>query len=129
MDGKFVFSHSNCTLFSQIGMNSALNRAIEHGLLRGFKRRGCACNGVIDGLLNLFFAHVRSPEYIEHRGDVHADITLEFNNLFDADFNIPIDIILEGARIGHDDSRIVEKFVDTICECLILQSFMLPNDV
>ena len=97
VDGKFVRTHTLGTLLSQFREDPALNRTIEHGSacsIYGCSRtRNCLANR----LFYLFFTHVRCSEYIEHGGDIDTDLPLEVDNLFDADLDIPIDIVLEGA--------------------------------
>jgi len=97
MDSKIKLTHSLSGLLSQITIDSTLNRTVQHRTLSCFNGCLTAFNGCSHRLLNFFFAHVWSAKNVEHRCDIHANGTLEFDDFFNADFDISIHIGLEGS--------------------------------
>ena len=80
-------------------------------------------------MFDLFVCHVRSGKHIQHGCDIDTDALLEFDDFFDANLHIAVNVGLEGARIGHHNTGEIQQFVDSICSCFLLQFIVLPNDV
>ena len=126
---KSMLSHSNCAFGPQISMNPTLNWSIQQGSFGCIDGDSGTSNCFSNGLLHLFFGHVRCSEYIEHGCNVHTDFSLKGDNLLNSDFNIAVNVILESARVRHDDSGIIQQSMHPIFQSLGFQFVMFPNHV
>ena len=59
---------------------------------------------------------VRPAEHVEHGRHIDPDVPLECDDLVRLDLDIAVGVLLEGAGVGHHESRIVEQVVHPLLE-------------
>ena len=97
MHSERVSPHRGGRLGTQLEEQTTLDRTVEHRFARCSQRYLGSRSGLSDRRRRLFEIEIRTAEYIEHRGDVDANIPLEFDDFFRTYFHLAVDITLEGA--------------------------------
>ena len=110
-------------------MQPPLDGTVEHGGAGGRKAGLRALCGLLHRLVHLVPGHVWAGEHVEHGCDVDADVALEGDDFFHADFNVPVHVGLKGARIGHDGPGVIEQVMHTVLKRMLAQLLVLPDDV
>ena len=129
MNCEVKLTHTLSRLFSQVTVDSTLNRPVQHHALCRLDGYFTTFNRCFNRLLHFTFRHIWSAKNIEHRCNVDANRALKFDDFLNTDLDITVHIGLEGTRIGHDDTRIVNEVVNTLFQSMLFQLIMLPDNV